>query len=118
MGQAVILDSEFLIPFRKIILFAWWGYDNEFTDMLIYTSFINSIRRALDTNLTSLAFPVFGAGSRYVRLDNFCFQFLQVLRDLNHLRDSASFSLIEIKFVSDNSYDIDFIREYINNRLK
>lgn len=116
LGQSVTLHNkkELNLPkVDKIILTAFWDISNDYTPNLIYRAHINSLREAFNHKVKTIALPVMAAGG----LEILSSGIVKVLYDLDELRNSDTFSIEELYFVSNKQSHVDCLEGYINNRL-
>ncbi|MDN5870601.1 MAG: macro domain-containing protein [Nitrococcus sp.] len=117
LGSAITTPAYHLGRTEQLILFAWWGEDNEFTPQFIYKCLSNIFREALKLRVESLALPLFGTGSHGMRLQDLATQIVGVLQDFDRLKNSQNFSLKALHLCSDKSRDIAYLDEYIMGQL-
>lgn len=105
LGQSVCVRAFNMERIRSIIFTAWWSAENDFRAELIYQCHASALRSALNENMKSLAFPLFGTGSQTMRLPTLAAGIACVLNDFDALKGAESFSLEELYFVSNNEGD-------------
>lgn len=115
LGEAISINigrKAALGDIKMVVLTALWQDENPYTPNLIYSVYINSIRQALNKDLLSLSLPIIKVPK--ILLGE---KIVQVLKDLNNLRVSETFSVEEIEFVSNNEGDIEFLRDVFKENL-
>ena len=118
LGQALIVDiPEPWGSFEKVILTAWWDFDNDYSERLIYSCIISSLREAFDAQIRSLAMPLIGMGSGQIKIQDFARIFVSVLRDLNALRTNKIFPLENRLLFSLENKLILQVQEYLEKHL-
>lgn len=118
LGQAITVGAHSLGNTEKIILVAWWGAHNTFTPNFIYKVVIASLRQAFEHEIQSLAMPLFGTGSRMMRIQDLASSIVGVLKDLDGLRTTDTFRLRKLYFVSDRAHDVAFLQEHFRRHLQ
>ncbi len=114
LGEAISLDTETqenpeLNRFKRIILAALWDYHSEYTYNLIYALIVNSLRQAFAGKIKSLALPILNVDDKL-----FSQVTINVLSELNELKNSDEFSLEELIFVSDKENRVEFLNNSIS----
>ncbi len=100
LGQAIWVEMDHSDRFAAIIFFSWWSADNEFSNRLIYQCLASVLRTAFNNGCRSLAVPLYGSGSGSMDFKRFQETVCRVLVELNTLRNSDTFSVEELVFVS------------------
>ena len=96
-GFSLSIDHPGLL--KHIILVAWWGRDNAYSQNLIESCMGAALRRAFEIGSPSLAMPLFGVNSAELNLHDLYAAVPKVLREFDDLRGSDEFSVEDLRFV-------------------
>jgi len=102
---------------EKVILVASWGRHNRFTRNHCYKCVIAAIRQAFELELETLAVPLMGTGSRQMCLADLEGAIIDVLLDLDELRNADTFSLRRLEFASVREGDIESLETHLRRCL-
>jgi hypothetical protein len=99
------------------ILVAWWSESNSYDQRHIEQCITSCLREAFRLRLKSLAIPLLGSGSTELRKNDLHSGITQALADLNGLRTSDGFPLVDLRFVSVRSEDVAVLDQHLNALL-
>lgn len=97
-GDHIPLGDGFATPIegvkgtRWVILVAWWDKDNRYTQGLIEQCVSTALRKAFETQSTSIALPLFGVNSPDLNLEHLYAAVPNVPREFDSLRTSITFA--------------------------
>lgn len=119
-GDHVPLGDGFSIPIegpkfaRRIVFVAWWNRDNRYTQNLIERCVSTALRKAFETQSTSLALPLFGVNSSELNLRDLYAAIPKVLEEFDSLRTSYTFPVEDLRFVCRKLQVVEELRQALH----
>ena len=89
--------------------------ENDYTSNLVYGVISNSLREAFKCDLSSLALPILKLNKDTIKDQTLYAQtVVKVLKEFNELKNSDSFPVEELLFISDKPAKVEFLQNYID----
>lgn len=122
-GDRVPLGDGFAVPIdglegvRCMIFVAWWDRDNPYTQNLIERCVSTALRKAFQSQSTSVALPLFGVNSSELNLRDLYAAIPKVLREFDSLRTSDTFPVEDLRFVCRKPHVVEEMRRALHLHL-
>lgn len=117
LGEATSIEcrpGHRLGEFKRLIMVAIWAAESEYTRDLFHRAYVNSLREAFRHNLVSVALPVMAYDGNLKACGE---AIVEVVHGMDRLKQSDSFSVKHVHFVSTKQTHIDYLVKEVEPML-